>query len=193
MIPLLVLRHAPTEWNRTGRLQGRADIPLGEPGRECAKRWRLPAGWEGRPCLASPLRRAIETALLLGLDPAPEPALIEMDWGEWEGRTLAALRAELAGDMAENERRGLDFRPPGGESPREVQARVAAMFASLSEPTIVVTHKGVLRATYALASGWTMTEKPDEELADQCAHLFMAAPGGALSVERLNIPLRGAA
>ena len=193
MIPLLVLRHAPTEWNRTGRLQGRADIPLGAFGRECAKSWRLPAGWEGRHCLASPLRRAMETAFLLGLDPAPEPALIEMDWGEWEGRTIAALRAELGGDMAENERRGLDFRPPGGESPREVQVRVAALFASLSEPTIVVTHKGVLRATYALASGWAMAEKPGVKLADHCAHLFMAAPGGALSVKRLNVPLRPSA
>jgi probable phosphoglycerate mutase len=37
----------------------------------------------------------METARLLGLEPEPEPRLIEMDWGAWEGRSLAALRAEL--------------------------------------------------------------------------------------------------
>ena len=71
---------------------------------------------------------------LLGLDPRPEPRLVEMAWGEWEGRRLADLRAELGDAMIENEARGLDFRPPGGESPRDVQERLKPLLACLSAP-----------------------------------------------------------
>ena len=72
----------------------------------------------------SPRQRARETAKILGLDPIIEPTLAEMSWGEWEGRRIPDLRAEYGETMAENERRGLDFTPPGGESPRDVQKRV---------------------------------------------------------------------
>ena len=189
MIPLLVIRHAATGWNADKRIQGRADIPLGETGRAQARAARLPRGWDAARCLSSPLSRALDTARLLGLDPHLEPRLIEMDWGEWEGRRLAEVRAELGSAMAENEERGLDFRPPGGESPREVQIRLRSLLAEIAGPTIFVTHKGVLRALYALATGWNMRNKAPEKLAERCAHLFHVAPGGTLAVAELNIPL----
>jgi probable phosphoglycerate mutase len=193
MIPLLVLRHAPTDWNAAGRIQGRTDRPLGELGRQRVAAVRLPRGWNGAPCLSSPLSRAMETARLLGLDPAAEPRLIEMDWGAWEGRTLAELRAELGGAMAENEARGLDFRPPGGESPRDVQARLTPLLLSLTSPTIAVTHKGVLRALYAMATGWDMLAKPRHKLRDGCAHVFAVGQDATLALAELNIELETAA
>src|SRR3546814_10532072 len=58
--------------------------------------------------------------------------LVETDWGAWEGRTLAELRADLGAGMAANEARGLDFRPPGGESPRDVQDRMRPLLAELA-------------------------------------------------------------
>ena len=192
MIPLLVIRHAPTDWNADKRIQGRADIPLGATGRAQARAARLPRAWGGARCLSSPLSRALETARLLRLDPQPEPRLIEMDWGDWEGRRVAELRAELGKVMAENEAHGLDFRPPGGESPREVQKRLRPLLAELAGPTIFVTHKGVLRALYALATAWDMRSDPPEKLADRCAHSFELAPDGTLAVIELNIPLGAA-
>jgi len=186
---VLVIRHGRTEWNAAGRIQGRADPPLSSAGRAGVACWRLPAGWLRAPCLASPLLRAIETARLLGLEPQPEPRLIEMDWGGWEGRRLAELRAELGDTMRRNEAAGLDFRPPGGESPRDVQARLLPLLASLAGPTILVTHKGVLRALYALASGWDMRQDPPDKLRDGCAHIFTAAADGPVSVDALNLPL----
>src|SRR5438045_5863185 len=111
----------PTEWNATGRLQGRGDLPLPEG----APSWRLPPEVAGLAWLTSPLRRATDTARLLGIcEFTIEPRLTEMAWGEWEGATLAALRARLGAAMASAEAAGLDFRPPGGESPRDVQARL---------------------------------------------------------------------
>ncbi len=189
MIPLLVIRHATTDWNAAGLIQGRTDRPLDDSGRAAMRAAALPPGWEGAPCLASPLKRAMETAQLLGLDPSPEPRLIEMAWGEWEGRRLSDLRAALGEAMAANEARGLDFRPPGGESPRDVQARVAPLLKKLAGPTVFVTHKGVLRAIYALATGWSMTEKGQDRLRDGSAHAFRIDANGVPTVAELNIPL----
>ncbi len=193
MIPLLVVRHGPTDWNEAKLIQGHADRPLSEAGRAQMHAARLPAGWEGALCLTSPLQRAIETAALLGLDPQTEPRLIEMSWGEWEGQSLKTLRAAHGAAMAENEARGLDFRPPGGESPREVQARLRPLLASLEGRTIFVTHKGVLRALYTLATRWAMTGKPPDRLLDGRAHAFAVEPEGSLSPMQLNIPLWPAA
>lgn len=189
MIPLLAIRHGETDWNAAGRMQGRADRPLSNAGREKLRAARLPPGWEGATCVASPLVRAMETARLLGLEPTPEPRLIEMDWGAWEGRTLRQLRAEEGEAMVENEARGLDFRPTGGESPRDVQTRLRPWLAALTAPTVAVTHKGVLRALYALATGWDMKAKPADKLLAGRAHAFHVAADGTPSVAELNIPL----
>jgi broad specificity phosphatase PhoE len=190
MTRLLALRHGATDWNALGLIQGRADRPLSEAGRAAICAMRLPPDWQDADCFSSPLMRAMETARLLGLVPQPEPALIEMSWGTWEGKSLDALRAELGDEMAENEDRGLDFRPAGGESPRDVQMRLRPFLARLRAPAIAVTHKGVLRALYAAATGWTMTDDPPDKLNMSCAHGFEILPGGEPRIEALNLPLR---
>jgi probable phosphoglycerate mutase len=184
------MRHAATDWNEAGLIQGRTDRPLSEAGRAWASRARLPTDWEGVRCLSSPLIRGMETARLLGLTPEPEPRLIEMAWGEWEGGRLADLRARHGSAMADNESRGIDFRPHGGESPRDVQERLKPLLSGLVAPVILVTHKGVLRALYALATGWDMKAKAPDTLAAGCAHEFRIGQEGALTVDRLNIPLK---
>jgi probable phosphoglycerate mutase len=190
MTRLLVIRHGETDWNALGLIQGRTDRPLSEAGRASIRALRLPEDWQDAACLSSPLMRAMETARLLGFDPKPEPALIEMSWGTWEGKSLAALRAEHRDEMAENEDRGLDFRPEDGESPRDVQLRLRPFLATLRARTVAVTHKGVLRALYAAATGWTMTDDPPRKLNMSCAHAFEIFPGGEPQVEALNISLR---
>lgn len=193
MTRLALIRHAATAWTEAGRIQGRTDVPLSPGGREAASRWRPPPELAQARWVSSPLARAYETARLLGAgDIGHEPRLIEMDWGRWEGRRLAELRAELGAAMAANEARGLDFRPDGGESPRDVQARIAPWLAGVAirgRPVAAVTHKGVIRAVLALASGWDMTGKPPARLGWDCAHLFALAGDGTATVERLNIPL----
>jgi probable phosphoglycerate mutase len=189
---LLVIRHAATDWNEAGLIQGRTDRPLSSAGRAWASRTRVPAGWDGALCLSSPLVRAMETARLLRLAPSPEPRLIEMAWGEWEGRRLTDLRAELGGAMTDNEKRGLDFRPPRGESPRDVQERVKPLLFGRAGPAVFITHKGVLRALYALATGWDLKAKAPDKLAAGCAHSFRLGPEGMIAVDRLNIPLEPA-
>lgn len=192
MMRLALLRHGPTEWNAERRLQGRADIPLSPAGRAAVARRRIPPELAGLRWLASPLARARETARLLGIEAAEEPALIEMDYGAWEGRTLAAIRAAAPVAAAANEARGLDFRPPGGESPRDVQARLSVLARRLlaeGRDTAAVTHKGVIRAALALATGWDMTGRPPLRLDWTAAHLFLLDAAGNWSLERADIPL----
>jgi probable phosphoglycerate mutase len=119
-----------------------------------------------------------------------------MRHGAWEGRRLADLRAEFGADMAANEARGLDYRAPGGESPRELQARLRPWLvevAAAGEPVLAIAHKGVIRALYAAASGWDMTGKPPERLTDEALHCFRLDRDGALAIDRLNLPLRAEA
>jgi broad specificity phosphatase PhoE len=159
-VRLMLLRHAPTPWNRAKRIQGRSDVALDAAGRAEAAAWRLGAADRARTWYCSPLRRCRETAAALGLDAAADAALAEMDWGAWDGRSLADLRADASIDMAAREAQGLDFRPAGGESPREVQARLLPFLDRLrgaGRDAGAVTHKGVIRAMIGLACAWDMT------------------------------------
>jgi broad specificity phosphatase PhoE len=168
MTPVLLIRHGPTSWNASGRIQGQTDIELSPRGRAEVRRWRLPPAWVQARVLSSPLRRARETASILsGRTPMLDPRLSEMNWGRFEGRRLAELRAEAPDEMAANEVRGLDFRAPGGESPREVCARLQALLVELAadpRPVVAVCHKGVIRAALVLATGWDMRGRPPMRL-----------------------------
>ncbi|MCW5730621.1 MAG: histidine phosphatase family protein [Alphaproteobacteria bacterium] len=193
MTLIAFLRHGPTEWNREKRLQGRHDLPLLEESRAWLAGRRLPPPFAGAKALVSPLRRARETAAALGLEGAePTASLIEMDFGAFEGRRLSDLRAELGDGLKENEARGLDFRPPGGESPREVQARLARWLAEAARqdgPLLAVTHKGVMRCLLTLAYGWDMTGRQPVRLDWTALQVFRLDGAGRPEPHRINLPL----
>ncbi len=196
MIRLALVRHGTTEWNARHWVQGSTDIPLSEDGIAQVKAWRLPAEFKTYRWMASNLSRARQTAeLLSGKPPETDPRLAEMCWGDWEGRTVADLRAELGDLMAAWEAEGLDFRGPKGESPRDVQVRMASLqkeLADAGDDTIAATHKGVIRAVYAAAVGWDMVDKPPVKMLDDCVQVFFLDEDGKPSVDRLNISLEEA-
>jgi broad specificity phosphatase PhoE len=187
MTQLALLRHARTAWNAEGRIQGHTDTGLSEEGRAQWRGRALPAAVQGMRVVSSPLRRCLETAVLAGVAPAAiEPRLAEMRWGAWEGRRLEDLRRELGDAMRENEARGLDFRPEGGESPRDVLARVTQWMSTLEAPTLAITHRGVIRVVLAAATGWDMLGKPPAKLDWEAVHLFRIE-GGLPKVDKLNL------
>jgi broad specificity phosphatase PhoE len=193
MTLIALIRHGETDWNESGRVHSRSDIPLSPRGRRQVRTWRIPRELAGFDWFASPLVRARETAEILSGDAVTTDArLVEMDWAVWEGWTLDALRSEIGNLRAAWEAGGLDFRAPGGESPREVQARLRPFLAeraAAGRPSVAVCHRGVIRAVYALATGWDMKSSPPCRPADDAAHLFRLAQDGAPAVERLDIPL----
>jgi probable phosphoglycerate mutase len=112
---------------------------------------------------------------------------VEAHWGEWQGELLTDLRVRLGEAMRGNEARGLDFTPPGGESPRQVIARVRIWLAQLTEPTLAITHRGVIRAIIADACGWDMRGPPPARLDWNALHLFDIDSRGRPRVQQLNL------
>ena len=101
------------------------------------------------------MSRPSETAAIIGeRSPLVEPALIEMDWGAWEGRRGADLLSEPDSGFMHVENWGWDFQPPGGESPRRVWDRLRPWIEGLSGTIVAVTHVGVMRVILARAAGW---------------------------------------
>ena len=189
---LSLIRHAPTAWNEQGRMQGRADIPLSDFGHSMAATWQLPDEIRHAHWHSSPLTRAQQTAKILGVNPIVEDRLIEMDWGAWEGETLNDLRKNHNSSMVYQELLGLDFCPSGGESPRMVQERVLPWLQSLKDirfPVAAVTHKGLIRAVTALATGWDMLGKNPNKLHPNTCRQFMISKNGDVSLLEPDISL----
>jgi len=120
-LTLLLIRHGETAWNTESRFRGQTDIDLSPRGRRQARALArsLPRSFPIGHIYSSPLPRCLETArplaTALGLGVAVEPRLIDLDYGEWQGRLIAEVAelfpreyaAWLAGDLS--------FRFPGGE------------------------------------------------------------------------------
>jgi len=95
-----LVRHGETEWSKSGQHTGRTDIPLTAMGEQQARALgRHLAGHRFALVLTSPLSRARETCRLAGFAAAAEVSddLLEWDYGIYEGRTTATVRAEQPG------------------------------------------------------------------------------------------------
>ncbi|MEE4542136.1 histidine phosphatase family protein [Streptomyces sp. V4-01] len=145
-----LVRHGQTEWSRLGRHTGRTDIPLTEEGRRTALLLgdRLAAApWNGLPDVeirTSPLLRAADTAQLAGFGPRAKEwdALLEWDYGDYEGLTPAQLQERAPGFHIWRD--GV----PGGEPLAEVAARadeVVGWARSAERDVLVFAHGHFLR------------------------------------------------
>ena len=116
-----IVRHGETEWSLTGRHTGCTDLPLTANGAAKAKQvGEILGGRKFALVLTSPLQRARETCRLAGYGDQAETCddLLEWDYGEYEGRTTAEIRAEAPGWSV------WEGAVPGGESLEQVSARV---------------------------------------------------------------------
>ena len=161
---LAFIRHAKTDWNRQRWLQGRTDIPIDAHSgqRLChLQTTRLCVQLTSARWFSSPLQRARQTALALsgGAPIETAAAIIETNWGGYEGLPLQQLKTRIQQDNL-MPCRGLDLCPPNGESARMVRDRLAAWLQTVEcaqENMVVVSHKGVIRCALSLATGWDMS------------------------------------
>jgi len=185
---LYYVRHGETDFNAEGRLQGRQDTLLNARGRLQAKeagellrdlfvRDHRSAG--DFAYVASPLRRARETMEILrgplGLPPQPyetDNRLLEIAYGAWEGWTLPEIEARTPELLAERERDKWDFAPPGGESYRQLTARIGDWYASLTHDTVVAAHGGGVRALMALFKVMPKEEATHAQIAQGVVYVF---------------------
>jgi len=165
---LLLVRHAPpdAQWAPERRLCGWFDPPLGEPGVRVAATVAEALALSDAPALyASPLRRAWETAVLiggpLGLEPSNCDALREINCGELDGLFLDDVRRRFPDLWRRNvEQTDEHFRWPGGESYAEFRDRVRTGLDTLAarhtgETVLVVTHTGVVTQVLGMVHGWS--------------------------------------
>lgn len=151
MSEVVLVRHGETEWTVTRQHTGRTDIPLNEEGERQARlvgealrdrRFGL--------VLTSPLRRARETCELAGFGDAAglRDDLMEWDYGEYDGRTTADIRAERPGWTLWTDG------APGGETAAEVGGRADRVIKELraaEADALVFGHGHQLRV---LAARW---------------------------------------
>jgi broad specificity phosphatase PhoE len=120
-LTLLLIRHGETALNAEARFRGRSDIHLNARGRRQAKALArgLPRSFPIGRVYSSPLKRCLETARPLatglGLTVLAEPRLIDLDYGEWQGRPIAEVAEQFPQDYAAWLAGDLSFRFPGGE------------------------------------------------------------------------------
>ena len=97
---LWLVRHGETEWSLSGKHTSRTDVALTEHGRRRAEELRdFLAGVKFDAVLTSPMRRARETCAIAGFGDVAvvDEGLKEWDYGVYEGRTTAEIRAEIPG------------------------------------------------------------------------------------------------
>ncbi|MGW3008986.1 histidine phosphatase family protein [Streptomyces sp. NPDC001219] len=148
---IFLARHGQTEWSLSGRHTGRTDVPLLDEGRRGAELLgeRLHrAPWDGLPGVevrTSPLVRAKETCELAGFGDRAQPwdALMEIDYGAYEGLTPAEIKSGRPDWLIWRD--GV----PEGETLAEVTARadeVIGWARSADRDVLVFAHGHILRA-----------------------------------------------
>jgi probable phosphoglycerate mutase len=148
---VVIVRHGQTAWSVAGRHTGRTDVALTEEGRDAAARLADPLARQSfSVVLTSPLRRARDTCALAGYAAVArvDDDLLEWDYGEYEGRTTAAIRAERPSWSLWSD--GV----PDGEDAAAVGQRVDRVIAivrAASGDALVFAHAHVLRV---LAARW---------------------------------------
>ena len=151
-LPIVYLaRHGETSWTISRQHTGLTDLPLTERGERTARRLaeRL-KGLTFAKVWTSPLQRAARTCELAGFKSLAEidKDLVEWDYGDYEGRRTAEIRAERPG--WELFRDGC----PGGESPQQVSARadrVVKRVRDVSANVLIFTSGHFMRV---LATRW---------------------------------------
>ncbi len=161
MAHLVLVRHGKSKWNALGLWTGLTDIPLAEEGiTEARKTGGLLKDISFHEAHVSALTRAHQTFAEIAkamkredLSHQISPALNERHYGDYTGKNKWEVKKEIGDEAFERLRRGWDEPVPGGETLKDVHARVAPYYDSTIKPALlsgknvlVVAHGNSLRA-----------------------------------------------
>jgi len=152
-----LLRHGALEGGI--KYRGRTDDPLTQAGRQAMDQvWQQVAA-EVDCIMASPLRRCAEPATAwaaeAGIDCIIDARLAELDYGEWEGKTMSEIQQQNPGMLERWRADPSGMCPPGGESPEALRMRLSAWWTQTQQQfngahLLIVAHSGSLRMLIAL-------------------------------------------
>lgn len=133
------IRHGETEWNRIGRWQGHAPVPLNATGQRQARllaQYLAAHQWHFDALYSSPSPRALETARTIANALArpitTDARLQEVHLGDWQGLTRAEALARDPDHFAAFEADWYNVAPPNGETRNELKARLRRAFDDLT-------------------------------------------------------------
>jgi len=159
MTQILLIRHAVNEFVKTGRLAGwTPGVHLSDEGQAQAEALgRRLASVILHHLYASPLERTMETAQAVRqhhphLTITPNPAIGEVRYGDWEGRSIAALQGRKMWHLVQEYPSRAYF--PNGETMRAVQTRavdeIERLVATHPRQTIaIVSHADLIKMILA--------------------------------------------
>ena len=193
---LYLIRHGETAWNREEIFRGRADVPLTSKGEREAR--AVAGALRARPIseiFSSPLSRAMETARplasALGIPIRPEPALIDVDFGRWQGVAKEEVRNKQVRLYRLWEHHPEKVHFPGGESLSRVRSRavrfVRGVIRSRPDRDIaLVSHRVVLKVTILSLLNLPNSRFWEVLLDPASISAFEISPPGRPKVKQLN-------
>jgi broad specificity phosphatase PhoE len=193
---IILTRHGHVEGIEPVRFRGRLQLELTDQGRWEARRTRdrINSAWKVAQVYSSPMHRAVETARIIGepfqLEPTPLELLNDIDYGHWEGLTMREVRSKWPLKLALWKRAPDLAEFPGGETLKQLQARVLAaldaiLAAHTGDTAVIVGHDSVNRVLLChimelpLSRYWDIGQAP-------CAIDEIDAVGGRFTVGTIN-------
>lgn len=182
MAYLVLLRHGESVWNKENRFTGFTDVDLSEKGVEEAK--AAGQALKNIPfdhIFTSTLQRAYKTAELATgrTDMIKHDDLRERDYGDLTGLNKDEMREKFGEEQVHIWRRSYDVPPPGGESLKDVVARVEPYFRAHIEPllkqnknVLLAAHGNTLRAMLIILGEYTPETINSAELATGVPIIF---------------------
>ncbi len=163
MTRVYLVRHGTTEWNREEIFRGRVDCGLNETGRaEAAAVAGYFEGVKMDGIYTSPLARAAETAAAIavgrGMKVVPDPAFIDLDFGEWQGHPLKEVRERYPELYRAWRERPQEVTFPGGENLDQVRKRAweGLLRVARENPdrtVVIVSHRVITKVLICAALG----------------------------------------
>jgi 2,3-bisphosphoglycerate-dependent phosphoglycerate mutase len=190
MTELILIRHGETDWNREGRWQGQADVPLNSAGLAQAARMasEVPLQYRLDAIYSSDLSRARLTAEALaaaaGLPVIIDPRWREIHQGEWQGMKVSQINERYGQEFQHRQSDPWAVAPPGGETAAQVRERVVAALSDVTARypggcVAVVSHGFVLAVARVLCcqlpleTVWELVPANCEPVKITCAGLSL--------------------
>ena len=194
MMEFGLIRHGKTLWNLEKRIQGREDIPLYPGSIRQISLWaeRLRYGRYDL-ILSSPLKRAQQTSMIISekllLDIEYDEDLQEQDFGDWEGKTLQAIKTLACKELETQVSRGWEFCPPHGESRITVFKRASDAIKKAGikydkKHILIITHNSVIKSLIYKLRGRAFL--PDEPPLLHDYNLHKLIFDGDIKIKKLN-------
>ena len=195
---IYLVRHGETDLNKDKRFRGHSDVPLNEDGvLQAAGAARMLKLAEITNIYTSPIIRSVQTAtaiaVVTGARMETDDDFVDIDYGEWQGMTVAEAKRSDPGQVEAWRSDPGSFTFPGGDSIADVTARLGPAFARLTGrehegPIAVVSHLAVLKLCFTVLMDVSADYFWRVGLDNGAVSLFTHRPGSGYTLESWNQP-----